>query len=59
MNVNLEKKDINLILDAMESYQLHINHWTNSRTIKFNVYPWSETEVEKLTKYLRDMVNDE
>jgi hypothetical protein len=29
MNINLDKHDIGLILDALESYQLDIEHWTN------------------------------
>jgi hypothetical protein len=54
MNINLEKHDIGLILDALESYQLDIEHgFANGHN-----YPWTETDVENLTKYLNNMLEE-
>ena len=58
MNINLEKHDISLILDALESYQLDIEHFGNSSTINVNFYPWTESDVENLTKYLNSMLEE-
>jgi hypothetical protein len=54
MNINLEKHDINLILDSLESYQLDIEHG-NANGCK---YLWTETDVENLTEYLNDTLEE-
>jgi hypothetical protein len=56
MNINLDKHEVGLILDALESYQLDIEHFGNSRTINVNFYSWTETDVENLAKYLNNML---
>lgn len=48
MNINLEKHNIGLIIDALESYQLDIEHGNNNG----NVYVWTEEEVDDLVNYL-------
>jgi hypothetical protein len=54
MNVDLDKHSIGLILDALESYQLDIEHgFANGHN-----YPWTETDVENLTKYLNNMLEE-
>jgi adenylyl- and sulfurtransferase ThiI len=58
MNINLDKHEIGLILDALESYQLDIEHYGNSCTINVNFYPWTETDVENLAKYLNGMLEE-
>lgn len=50
MNINLEKHDIGLILDALESYQVDIEHGYE--------YVWTETDVENLAKYLNGMLEE-
>ena len=52
MNINLEKHDIGLILDALESYQLDIEHGNGNGY----EYVWTETDVENLAKYLNGML---
>ena len=52
MNINLDKHDINLILDALESYKLDIEHGNNNG----NEYVWTEDEVKNLSKYLNGML---
>lgn len=52
MNINLDKHEIGLILDALESYQLDIEHgFANGHN-----YPWDEHDVENLAKYLNGIV---
>jgi hypothetical protein len=48
MNINLDKHDVGLILDALESYQLDIEHGNKNG----NVYVWTENEVRNLVNYL-------
>jgi hypothetical protein len=50
MNINLEKHDIGLILDALESYQLDIEHGNDNGY----EYVWTEDEVGNLVNYLND-----
>lgn len=50
MNINLDKHDINLILDALESYQLDIEHGKSNGI----VYVWTEEEVGDLVNRLND-----
>ena len=47
MNINLDKHDIGLILDALESYQ--IEHGNDI---------WTEVEVEILAEYLNDTLEE-
>ncbi len=54
MNINLDKHDINLILDALESYQLDIEHGKNNGCS----YIWTTDEVENLAKYLNGMLEE-
>lgn len=54
MNINLEKHDINLILDALESYQLDIEHGEKNGCS----YIWTTDEAENLAKYLNGMVEN-
>jgi len=54
MNINLDKHEVGLILDSLESYQLDIEHgFANG----YN-YPWTETDVENLAKYLNGMLEE-
>lgn len=48
MNINLEKHNVGLIIDALESYQLDIEHGNNNG----NEYVWTEEEVGDLVNYL-------
>ena len=48
MNINLDKHEVGLILDALESYQQDIEHGNNNG----NVYVWTEEEVGDLVNYL-------
>ena len=50
MNINLNKHSIGLILDALESYQLDIEHGNRNGI----VYVWTEEEVGNLVNYLSD-----
>ena len=50
MNINLNKHSIGLILDALESYQLDIEHGNRNGI----VYVWTENEVGDLVNYLSD-----
>ena len=58
MNINLEKHDISLILDALEDYKIEIEHWANSNTIQSNFYPWSKNEVGNLINYLTNTLEN-
>jgi hypothetical protein len=44
MNINLKKDDITTILDALETYQIDIEHWENCKT--------TAVHVENLINYL-------
>jgi|LakMenE18May11ns_1017448.scaffolds.fasta_scaffold9691788_2 hypothetical protein len=50
MNINLDKHNIVLILDALESYQQDIEHGKKNG----NAYVWTEEEVGNLVNYLSD-----
>jgi hypothetical protein len=50
MNINLEKHDVGLILDALESYQQDIEHGKKNG----NAYVWTEEEVGNLVNYLNN-----
>jgi hypothetical protein len=52
MNINLDKHEIGLILDALESYQLDIEHGNENGY----EYVWTENDVENLIKYLNGML---
>jgi hypothetical protein len=52
MNINLDKHDVGLILDALESYQLDIEHGNKNGY----EYVWTETDVENLAKYLNGVL---
>jgi hypothetical protein len=54
MNINLEKHNIGLIIDALESYQLDIEHGNNNG----NVYVWTEEEVGDLVNYLNKTLEE-
>ena len=54
MNINLDKHDVGLILDALESYQLDIEHGNKNG----NVYVWTEDEVGNLVDYLNDTLEE-
>ena len=54
MNINLEKHDVGLILDALESYQLDIEHGNKNG----NVYVWTENEVGNLVNYLTNILEN-
>jgi hypothetical protein len=54
MNINLEKHYIGLILDALESYQLDIEHGEHNGCS----YIWTTDEVENLTEYLNDILEE-
>ena len=53
MNINLNKYEIALILDALEGYQLDIEHGKNNGY----EYAWAEKDVEKLSRYLNGMLD--
>ena len=50
MNINLDKRDVGLIIDALESYQLDIEHGNKNG----NEYVWTENEVGNLVNYLNN-----
>ena len=54
MNINLDKHEIDLILDSLESYQLDIEHGTENG----HEYVWTETDVENLAKYLNGILEN-
>ncbi len=54
MTIDLDKHDVVLILDALESYQLDIEHGENNGCS----YIWTTDEVENLAKYLNGMVEN-
>lgn len=54
MNINLDKHEIGLILDALESYQLDIEHGNDNG----HEYVWTEVEVEILAEYLNNTLGE-
>lgn len=54
MNINLEKKDIQTILDSLEEYKIRVEGWANDKTMNVNLYPCTENEVGNLINYLTD-----
>jgi hypothetical protein len=50
MNINLNKHEVGLILDSLESYQLDIEHGNENG----HEYVWTEDEVGNLVDYLND-----
>jgi len=54
MNINLDKHDVGLILDALESYGLDIEHGSKNG----NVYVWTENEVGNLVNYLTNTLEN-
>lgn len=54
MNINLDKHDVGLILDALESYQLDIEHGKKNGV----VYVWTENEVGNLVNYLNNTLEN-
>jgi len=54
MNINLDKHDVGLILDALESYQQDIEHGNKNG----HEYAWTEVEVEILVDYLNESIGE-
>jgi len=54
MNINLEKHDVVIILDSLESYQLDIEHGGNNGCS----YIWTTDEVGNLVDYLNDTLEE-
>jgi hypothetical protein len=54
MNINLEKHDIDLIIESLENYQMDIKHGSDNGYS----YHWTETTVGNLAKYLNDMMKN-
>ena len=54
MNIDLDKHDVGLILDSLESYQLDIEHGGNNGCS----YIWTTDEVEILAEYLNDTLEE-
>lgn len=54
MNINLDKHSVGLILDALESYQLDIEHGENNGCS----YIWTTDEVGNLVDYLNDTLEE-
>jgi len=52
MNINLEKHNIGLILESLESYQMDIEHGSANGY----EYVWTTDEVENLAKYLNGIM---
>ena len=50
MNINLNKQNVVLILDALESYKQDIEHGNKNG----NAYVWTEEEVGNLVNYLNN-----
>ena len=55
MNINLNKHDVCLIFDALESYQLDIEHGENNGCS----YIWTTDEVGNLIDYLNDTLEND
>jgi hypothetical protein len=56
MNINLETKDIKMILDSLEEYKIRVEGWANSKTMNVNLYPYTENEVENLINRLTNIL---
>jgi len=56
MNINLEKKDIQTILDSLEEYKIRVEGWANDKTMNLNLYPYTENEVGNLVNYLTNIL---
>jgi hypothetical protein len=54
MNIYLNKHDVGLILDALESYGLDIEHGNKNG----NEYVWTENEVGNLVNYLSETIGE-
>jgi hypothetical protein len=54
MNINLDKHEIGLILDALESYQLDIEHGNENGY----EYVWTENEVQNLIEQLNNTLEN-
>lgn len=54
MNINLDKHEIDLILDSLESYQLDIEHGNKNG----HEYAWTEVEVEILADFIKEFVEN-
>ncbi len=54
MNINLDKHEIGLILDALESYQLDIEHGNENGY----EYVWTENEVQNLVEQLNNTLEN-
>ena len=54
MNINLEKHDISLILESLESYQMDIEHGNANG----HEYIWTTDEVGNLVNYLNDTLEE-
>jgi hypothetical protein len=54
MNIDLDKHDVGLILDALESYQLDIEHGEKNGCS----YIWTTDEVGNLVDYLNDTLEE-
>jgi len=54
MICNIEKHDLSLILDALDSYQLDIEHG-NANGYR---YVWTENDVENLVNYLTNTLEN-
>jgi hypothetical protein len=48
MNYSIKKEDIDLVLEALDSYLMDIEHGTNNGY----KYPYTKTEVKRLIKHL-------
>ena len=55
MNINLDKHDVFLILDALESYRVDIEHGNKNN----HAYMWTEQEVENLVEQFHDELDSE
>jgi hypothetical protein len=54
MNINLNKSNIDLILDALESYRLDIEHGNKNG----NEYVWTENEVGNLVDFMLETMGE-
>jgi hypothetical protein len=54
MNINLDKHEIGLILESLESYQIDIKHGSDNGYS----YRWTETTVRNLAKYLNGLLDE-
>jgi hypothetical protein len=54
MNINLDKHEVGLILDSLESYQQDIEHGKQNGY----VYVWTKDEVANLVNLLNKTIGD-